>query len=154
MKHMVTWIAGAIVLASPMLPAAADTPAGRWAFETDQVNLNCVLKGEMQIWPTNTENKYTCRFIANQLCEGDTPLDIKVAQTCTATLSGDQVNIESAIDRTVSVSPKEMRARVDQLYAPDHFFVSLNASGDEMIGMFHSVSQAFVRFTRLQDLTS
>jgi len=134
--------------------SAADTPAGRWAFETDPVNLNCLLKGEMQVRPTSVEGQYACTFIANQICEGDPPLDIKVEQSCTATLSGSQVNIESRIERTVSVSPENQRDRVDALYAPDHFFVSLNAAGDEMTGMFHSVSRAFVRFTRLQDLTS
>lgn len=108
----------------------------------------------MQVRPTSVEGRYSCTFVANQICEGDPPLDIKVEQSCTATLSGSQVNIESQIKRTVSVSPEYQRERVDALYAPDHFFVSLNAAGDEMTGMFHSVSRAFVRFTRLQDLTS
>lgn len=134
--------------------AQADSPAGRWAFKTDTVTENCLLKGEMHIWPEGAEDEFSCSFIANQVCDSTPPLDIKVEQSCTATLTGSQLNIESAIVRTVSVSPEDQRPRVDALYAPDHFFVSINEAGDEMTGMFHSVSRAFVRFTRQLDLTS
>lgn len=141
-------------LVAPSATAQSDTPSGRWAFETDPVTPDCILKGEMQIWPTNADGQYACSFIANQVCTSSPPLDIHVQQSCTAQLTGAQVNIESRVVRTVSVSPEDQRDRVDALYAPDNFFVSLSEGGEEMTGMFHSVSRAFVRFIRLEDLTS
>ncbi len=155
-SHTASVIALAAYLSATHAQAQAspNSPAGRWAFKTDTVSENCILQGEMQIRPTSTPDRYTCRFIANQYCEGESPLDIEVEQTCSADLSGVQLNIESEIARVVSVSPEFERDRVEALYAPDHFFVSLDEAGDEMTGMFHSVSRAFVRFTRLPDLTS
>ncbi len=134
--------------------AWAESPAGAWAFETDKVNLNCKLSGEMTIWQDKKAGLYACRFLAVQSCTGEPPIEIKVAQTCTATHSGNQVSITSKIDKTVSVKPRDMLETVEELYAPDHFMVSLNARGDEMTGMFHSLSQAYVRFRRREDLNS
>lgn len=146
-------LVAALVTAMPGA-AMAESPAGRWSFETDTVTDNCKLKGEMQIWPEAAVDEYSCRFIANQICASTPPLDIKVEQSCVATMTGSQLNIESTVERTVSVSPEDQRPRVDALYAPDNFFVSINEAGDEMTGMFHSVSRAFVRFKRQLDLTS
>ena len=143
-------LAGLIAGACIASPALADTnaaaPVGEWAFETARVNSNCVLSGDMSIW--KARDGLACRFVATQSCTGQPPITIKVAQTCTATQKGASIDIVSKIDRTVSVSPKEMKDQVDEFYAPDNFSVRLNKAGDEMTGMFHSLSEAAVRFWR------
>jgi hypothetical protein len=148
----------ALLAAGFAAQALAETPTGRWQFETDPINRTCKLSGEMTVWPSKEKNAkpglFGCRFIAVQSCTGEPPIEIKVTQTCTAAQSGNQVSITSAIEKTVSVTPKEMLDTVLKSYAPDHFMVSLNAAGDQMNGMFHSLSRAAVRFRRLEDLSS
>ncbi len=151
MKRVCSIIALAIGIASPAL---GDTAAGRWSFETAPVNENCVLTGEMSIQPTSTPGQFSCHFVSVQACTTIPPIEIEVLQTCTATQTGVQVNIESAVENIVRAEPEEFFPQIELTYAPDHFFVSLNTTGDEMTGMFHSLSNAFVRFTRLEDLTS
>ncbi len=131
----------------------AVTPVGEWRFETAKVNANCMLSGDMTIW--KARDGLACRFIANQSCTGEPPIDIEVAQTCTAKQTGDQIVITSKIDRTVSASPSYLKPEVDQFYAPDNFTVRINKAGDEMKGKFHSLSEAAVRFWRnTSDLVS
>jgi hypothetical protein len=143
----------AALLALALAPAAhAASPVGAWTFETAPVNQNCKLSGDMQIW--KTRSGLACRFTAVQACTGDPPIEIKVAQTCIATQAGQTVTITSKIDRTLSVKPQSLKDDVDAFYAPDNFAVTLNATGDEMTGLFRSLSEAFVRFSRRDELVS
>lgn len=131
----------------------AKTPEGEWSFETAKVNANCLLSGDISIW--KARDGYACRFVATQSCTGSPPIEIKVAQSCTAKQTGDRVEIVSKIDRTVSVKPTDLKDAVDASYAADNFSVRLNKAGDEMTGKFHSLSEAFVRFRRhTNDLVS
>lgn len=151
--HRLPALAGCIaLLALSASPAVAQTPAGRWAFETAMVNANCKLSGEMTVWATRAKDSFGCRFIAVQACEGVPPLRFEVAQTCTAARTGADVVIESQIDRVVSASPEDFIDAVKAGYAPDNFSVTLNSSGNEMTGLFRSLSEAAVRFWRLEDL--
>ena len=134
--------------------ATAESPVGSWTFETAKISPNCTLSGDMRIWPGSGEGAFLCRFTSLQLCDGEPPLQIRVEQSCTASLRGAQLNIRSKIEKTLSVSPEDRRDDVDAFYAPDNFFVSMHAGGDEMTGMFRSVGQAFVRFIRREDLVS
>lgn len=145
----------AVTLSTPVALARepANTPVGEWSFETAKVNANCALSGDISIW--KARDGYACRFVATQSCTGSPPIEIKVAQSCTAKQSGDKVEIVSKIDRTVSVKPADLKDAVDQSYAADNFSVRLNKAGDEMTGKFHSLSEAFVRFRRhTNDLVS
>lgn len=139
-------VAGACLASPALAETKAATPVGEWAFETAKVNSNCALSGDMSIW--KTRDGLSCRFVATQSCTGEPPMTIKVAQTCKATQKGAAIEIVSKIDRTVSVTPKDMKAQVDEFYAPDNFSVRINKAGDEMTGRFHSLSEAAVRFWR------
>ncbi len=141
------------LLAMPALAeSSAPSPTGRWAFETGVVNLDCKLNGEMTVWSTPQKNSFGCRFVAVQSCAGDPPLRFEVAQSCIATRKGAGLKITSKIDRVVSASPTGLLDAVKEGYAPDNFELTLNRTASEMTGMFHSLSEARVRFWRLEDL--
>jgi len=139
-------LAGACIASPALAETKAATPVGEWEFETAKVNSNCALSGDMSIW--QSRDGLACRFVAVQTCTGEPPVTIKVAQSCTASQKGSTVEIVSKIDRTVSVTPKELKPQVDEFYAADNFTVRLNKTGDEMNGRFHSLSEAAVRFWR------
>jgi hypothetical protein len=133
---------------APTKPSAGQTPIGRWKFETGMVNLNCKLSGEMQVAKATTTGAYSCKFIAVQSCTGNPPLEFQVQQGCVATQTGSQVTITSKVEKILSVKPEAMFPTVKSGYAADNFEVTLNPAGSEMRGMFHSLSQATVRFWR------
>ncbi len=146
--------AGGLLYAAPAVADSADSSVtGSWTFETKPINDNCKLYGEMDIWKERT-GVYACRFVAVQACTGKPPLEFKVEQTCSAKVTGKSVAIESRIDHVVSVKPAELLEGVKARYAPDNFYVTINAAGTFMIGMFRSVGEAEVRFWRREALMS
>jgi hypothetical protein len=145
-------LVAAALAAAFTAPALAQSPVGKWAFETAPVNMNCQLSGEMTVWAKPQKNSYGCRFVAVQSCAGEPPLRFEVAQTCTAARTGADIAITSQIDRVISASPADFLDAVKAGYAPDHFEVTLNRTASEMNGVFHSLSEAAVRFWRVEDL--
>jgi invasion protein IalB len=127
---------------------------GAWTFETAPVNLNCKLSGTMTISQAGPAGGLTCRFVAVQGCTGDPPLRFEVEQACTAKQTGANVEIESRIVRVMKAEPADLLDAVKANYAPDDFKVAITRRGDEMLGDFHSLSTARVRFVRAVDLTS
>ena len=132
----------------PTEASVAQTPLGRWKFETGMVTPNCKLSGEMQVLKAKTTGLYACHFVAVQSCTGNPPMEFHVQQTCIATQTGKQVIITSAIDKILSAKPAALLPLVKSGYAADNFDVTLNPVGSEMRGMFHSLNQATVRFWR------
>lgn len=142
------------VIASPAIAQkpAADPLTGFWKFETKVINGNCKLSGDMEIM--KEKSGYTCKFVSAQSCTGENPIEIKVAQSCSVKQASKKVVIQSTITRIVSVKPKELMDVVKERYEPDHFNVTLNPTGSEMNGIFHSIGEATVRFWRPEALTS
>lgn len=139
-------------------PAAAETKAmdwlaGGWRFETGRIDDACTISGRMTITPTADPARFDCRFESRQLCERTPPIDIRMSQTCTAAVSGEQIAISSRLAAPLSVKPESFAASIMRTYAPDNFIVS-PASHDELTGVFHSQRRAFVRFRREVDLLS
>lgn len=148
----------AILSATICAPALAQKPAadpltGFWKFETKPINQNCKLSGDMEIMKEKSGG-YTCKFVSVQSCTGEPPIEIKVAQSCSVKQASKKVVMQSTITRIVSVKPKDLSDIVKERYAPDHFNVTLNATGSEMTGIFHSIGEATVRFWRPDALTS
>jgi hypothetical protein len=102
----------------------------------------------MEVTKAEASGLYSCKFVAVQSCSGSTPLEFRVQQSCVATQTGKQVTITSKVDKILSVKPEAMLPTVKSGYAADNFEVTLNAAGSEMRGMFHSLSNATVRFWR------
>ncbi|MEZ5939099.1 MAG: hypothetical protein R3C52_12925 [Hyphomonadaceae bacterium] len=148
-------IAGALCACMPAAGAAyAQSPTGRWTFQTGTINDTCDLSGDMKIWQESKDGPYKCRFTSVQECKTEPPLRIEMAQTCVAKVKGQSIEITSAIDKALDVSPPDLKEAVRLGYAPDNFKVELNKAGTEMTGTFHSLTQALVKFRRAADLTS
>jgi hypothetical protein len=137
--------------------ALADDAVGRWRFETGEVS-GCTLAGEMMIEPgpgaKPGSGALACRFEIVQTCPGSQPVEIRTAQSCTGRQVNAYVEINSKVEKILSVKPESRRAGVEERYAPDNFRVSIRPSDEEMTGTFVSIGQAFVRFVRVPDLSS
>ncbi|MBI1340006.1 hypothetical protein GC169_07335 [bacterium] len=158
LAHTVAAMAiGCVTLAAPHAGAEAQRGgwlAGSWKFETAPINDRCTLSGRMTFIPTDRSNVYDCRFESRQLCAGADPVDIRMRQTCIATVSDPQITITSIVEEPISVAPDTLEPFIMERYAPDNFQVSRTPGSSELRGMFHSLSRAYVRFWRDEDLLS
>lgn len=167
MAKRAAWCAGAALwLVAAIAPAAgtmAETPgastvAGAWKFKTDNLPKNgCIITGDMTIAKTSTPNVWSCEFTSREDCgvKPNTRFQ-RVKQSCRAITIGRTVEITSKVEAIIDAGPPELRADLmaPGRYKADDFSVTLQPSGDEMIGRFHSLQVAGVRFWRIRDLTS
>ena len=143
--------------------AVAETPAassiaGAWKFRTAPLPSNaCTISGDITLMKTATPNVWSCEFVSREDCgSGPAASFQRVAQTCQAIAIGKAVEITSRVKALLDAGPAERR---DYLMTPgsylaDNFSVTLQPSGAEMTGRFHSQQAAGVRFWRERDLTS
>jgi hypothetical protein len=139
-------------------PVSKVTPLGSWQFESQQLSNQCKMSGFMQVFRPKAgapaKTKYSCRLTAYQTCTGGAIKKIRTAQSCDVSEKDGKLMFESRLDKIESVEPAEIMAMVKAGYAPDNFLVELNKAGSEMSGLFISISQAPVKFLRLEELTS
>lgn len=141
-----TALATAIALAGASVAQSSDAPsgndvsgvdiAGSWTFETDIINFQCRMTGELDVMPTDTPGLYRGRLVAHETC-GDLP-PFEAVQTCVLLRDGADVKITSKI---VSVTPSDIR------YWPDHFVLTI-INGALMAGELRSADIAPARFHR------
>lgn len=128
--------------------------AGHWRFETAPISPSCKLSGEMQVSPTSDPKRFICRIVSLQACAGEPKIEIRMSQTCQASISGDAIEIVSKVEKAIKVTPEALGVNILQRYAPDDFSVVATVRKDELTGMFHSLARAKVRFWRDADLVS
>jgi hypothetical protein len=135
--------------------AAGASLAGRWEFRTGPIGAAgaCDIAGSINIERANAQGVHPCRFESIQTCP-NSPIAYKVAQSCTARVTGNTVSIVSRVERIISVEPAENLEAVRRGYAPDNFTVRINTGATEMIGRFYSHGESEVRFWRPRQLTS
>lgn len=136
-------VAGALIAATGAATGAlaqARRPAveGVWSYETDAYNGGCRMSGQLVVRPASRSGRHSCTLVAVEVC-GD--LRVRAEQTCTVSVSGDQVSIESAVRK---VTP-------ELSYAPDNFSLKLE-SPQRMTGRLESFATAPARFTRPTDV--
>jgi hypothetical protein len=158
-KRALLILAALATCASPLAFAQlkkAPSPEGKWEFKTDVLNDRCTISGEMQIKQVGQgeARRFTCTFRAVQACKGGPIKSIQTDQSCTLTQIGPKITIVSKVTAIVSTDPKELMQGMDRRYAPDNFYVTINAHGDEMDGMFESMGEAPVKFRRKGELIS
>lgn len=146
-------------VAQPKTPAP--TPAGRWKFATTEMANRCTMSGEMQVWrvralkpAAGAAPTYACNFTAFQTCRSGFVEKIETEQTCSVENKDGKLYFAAKVNKIREVRPVEILDTVKAMYAPDNFLVQLNARGDQMDGMFISVSEAPVKFVRLEELVS
>lgn len=142
------------LVSPPALAQSAPSLAGKWSFETAELYDNCTISGEMTITQIAKSKRFTCTFKALQRCTRQPPIEIHTTQSCAATQAGSQVSIISRLEKVDKVNLPGLLQGMGQRYAPDNFNVTLNKSGDEMIGRFESLGEAPVKFRRREDLVS
>jgi hypothetical protein len=134
------------VFAQPKARAQAPVITGAWSFQTqpydgDRDGRTCSMRGTMTIVQGRTPGALTCTFVATETC----PHGAWTAeQTCTATRTGDKVEITSTITR---VTPATVN------YAPDNWSLTIRSS-DLMVGELRSADIAGVQFRRGPAYTS
>jgi hypothetical protein len=130
------------------------SPEGDWTFATENMRVDCVLKGEMNIKKVS-ENAFSCAFEAEWSCKTGPERKIVTKQICKAAQTGTAIAIASTIEKVVKVEPASRFTFMDENYMPDHFSVTINPRGSEMDGIFKSFDTARVKFRRkLGDLVS
>ena len=168
MKHpffkrpAVAGLSAALALSVCVAPLAvaqlkkAPSPAGNWEFKTSRLNDRCTISGEMQIREigTGTGKRFTCTFRAVQACTAGEIRTIHTDQSCKLSQVGSKISMVSKLERVVATDPKELMNGMDRRYAPDNFYVTINAEGDEMEGMFESMGEAPVKFRRKGEMIS
>jgi hypothetical protein len=137
--------------------AQAEDISGRWRFETGRLQAtDCVIAGEMTFRRTPDKTAWTCEFVSRETCNRepeDTWIDVK--QTCEARASGDAISVLSNVSRILSAGPRRAGEPEYDIsrYKADNFTVAPNRKG-ELVGEFHSIQRAAVRFWRIEDLVS
>ena len=141
-----------LLLTLAATPAAfADDLSGVWRFTTEPTAFNCTISGEMTIKPSNSL-KHDCTFTAVQTCTERPPAEMHTEQSCVAIQIGKLVSIKSKLEKLTSVVPATMFDSVG--YAPDDFSLTLNASGNEMLGRYSSHRTSPAKFWRKRELVS
>lgn len=144
--------AGLMLIALTAAPAAfADDLSGVWSFTTEPTAYNCTISGEMTIKPSNNL-KHDCTFTAVQACTERLPSEMHTEQSCVAIQVGKLVTIKSKLEKLTSVVPASMFDGAE--YAADDFTLTLNASGDEMLGKYSSHRTSPAKFWRKRQLIS
>lgn len=135
-----------VVSAQPQARAVAPVITGAWRFQTrpydgDRDGRACSMRGTMTIVQGRQSSALTCTFVATETC----PHGAWTAeQTCTATRTGDKLEIASTIRR---VTPSTVN------YAPDNWSLTIRTS-DLMVGELRSADIADVQFRRGPAVTS
>jgi hypothetical protein len=157
MKHSVSLgIFASLFLACTSIGAVsaeppAQSPVGQWTFKTGVMNEGCTLSGSMTI-TRKADKTMSCTFKAVWACTQIIPRSVETDQTCTAKQSGSTITITSKMAKIGKVSPTDMANFMRANYAPDHFQVKIDTTGDRMDGIFHSYGQAPVIFRRQLEL--
>ena len=148
-----TALAAAIALFATSLTAvaqpqrdAATAVTGAWRFETAPYDIGaggktCQMTGSMTIVRGTRANAFACTFIATESCNWG---QWSAEQRCTATRTGDKLEIESQI---VRLTPPNTS------YAPDNWSLTIRSS-DLMVGQLRSADIANVQFRRGPAFTS
>ena len=138
---VLTICAVAIVSVASAQPRRNAPPSviGAWRFETARYDGGagggCQMSGTMTIARAAAPNTFACTFIATESCGVNR---WSAEQRCTATRSGDKLEITSEI---VRLSP------ANTSYAPDNWSMSIRSS-DLMVGELRSADIADVQFRR------
>lgn len=130
--------------------------SGRWLFKTDVLpNKGCVISGEIEFRKAGAPIGYFCSFTAREDCDRDPePTFTEVKQSCMARVVNGDIDIMSKVEGITNAGPawfkQEMMA--SQAYSPDNFRV--HPQGKDLVGTFHSIREAKVKFWRDQELVS
>ncbi len=124
----------------------APSVIGAWRFETARFGIasdgaGCRMTGTMTIAQGSRPNAFACTFVAVETCNRGT---WSAEQRCTATRTGDTLEIVSEIVRVTPANPG---------YAPDNWSLTIR-SADLMIGELRSADIAPVQFRRGPAYTS
>lgn len=131
---------------------AQHSPLGHWRFSTPEIAASrCTISGEMSVYAAVSGKGYACRFTAFQTCTTGAIVKIRTSQSCGVSTESGKLKFASRVDKVDSVDPPEIMEMVKTRYAPDNFLVQMNARGDQMDGMFISLSEAPVVFKRVED---
>jgi len=160
MKHLSVPrpFAACIFLCLMALPALAAEPAdisGRWKFKTGVLqNKGCVISGEIEFRKAVKPFDYACTFTSREDCDRDPPTFTEVKQSCMARVTGDDIAITSKVEKITDAGPEFFKQQMfaSQAYQADNFIVRWEKGS--LIGLFHSLRQATVRFWRDVDLVS
>jgi hypothetical protein len=150
-------LAACLIVAST-LPAFADKPSdisGRWKFKTVLEEKGCVITGEIQFKKAPAPLDYVCTFHSREDCDREpAPTFTEVDQSCMARITGSEIAITSKVEKITSAGPPDFARNMIafQSYEADNFIVHFE-KGD-LVGLFHSVRRASVRFWRDMDLVS
>lgn len=159
MKHFsaARLAAASLVVAASALPAFADKPpdiSGRWKFKTVLEKKGCVITGDIQFRKAPAPLDYVCTFRSREDCDRDPPTFTEVDQSCMARVKGDEIAITSKVEKIAAAGPPVFAQHMmeNQNYQADNFVVRYE-KGD-LVGLFHSMGQAAVKFWRDVDLVS
>ena len=144
----------ALAMAVMATPIAAAQPAaqastsvlGAWRFDTARYDVgtdgrSCRMSGAMTIVRGAHAGEFDCSFVSTERCTWGA---WSAAQTCTATRTGDKLEITSTI---VRLTPANIS------YAPDNWSLTIRST-DLMVGELRSADIANVQFTRGPAYTS
>ncbi len=139
-------LAAATAASAQPRPAPGTSVVGTWRFETARFSVapdgsGCRMSGSMTIVRGSRANAFACTFVATESC---TRGAWSAEQRCTATRTGDKLEIVSEI---VRVTPPNTS------YAPDNWSLTIRSS-DLMIGELRSADIANVQFRRGPAFTS
>jgi hypothetical protein len=130
--------------------------AGRWLFKTDVLpNKGCVISGEIEFRKAGAPIDYFCTFTSREDCDREPePTFTEVKQSCIARLVNGEVDIMSKVEAITDGGPAWFKREMQEsmAYSPDNFRV--HPQGKDLIGTFHSLRKAAVRFWRDQELVS
>ena len=157
MKHFSTARLAACLAVMSALPAFAEEPpdiSGRWKFKTVLEGKGCVITGEIRFRKAPAPLDYVCTFHSREDCDRNPPTFTEVDQSCFARVTGEEIAITSKVEKITSAGPPEFARDMIafQNYKADNFIVRYQ-KGD-LVGLFHSLRQASVRFWRDVDLVS
>jgi hypothetical protein len=160
MKHLSVPrpFAACIVLCLMALPAFADEPSdisGRWRFKTGVLqNKGCVISGDIEFRKAMKPFDYACTFTSREDCDRDPPTFTEVTQSCMARITGNDIAITSKVEKITDAGPELFKQQMlaTQAYQPDNFIVHWEKGN--LVGLFHSLRQATVKFWRDVDLVS
>ena len=158
MKHLFTaCFAAACVVSFSALPALAEGPpdiSGSWKFKTVLEAKGCVITGDIRFSRAPAPLDYVCTFHSREDCDRSPPTFTEVDQSCMARVTGDEIAITSKVEKITSAGPPDFAQGMIafQNYQADNFIVRYE-KGD-LVGRFHSLRKASVRFWRDVDLVS
>lgn len=130
---------------------AQHSPLGHWRFSTPEIAASrCTISGDMSVFKAGPSG-YACKLTVFQTCTAGAIGKIRTSQSCGVSMEKGKLKFASHVDKIDSVDPPEIMEMVKARYAADNFLVQMNAKGDQMDGMFISLSEAPVTFQRVED---